>query len=654
MSCDDLSEADTQYFAVVANGEFIKTNDLPTTPEPSDWLDLVDQAAANILTWKFGVILVLSFAACLAVSCACRRWQRNRRHNLLQSKYRRAIVANRGTVPNGRKVRPPSARPQPYTGPLRAPSERPGVPGRLEESWRRPGPGSTSGRSVRSLRSMRSEQSSRGALLTNAGAEVPTGLYSKSTTPPTPPPNETCPECGLRLPDVIQLVKHVETKHGGRAIRKQEAAAALPGGTAAASRTVAARSASPAVASSKDPRRLSPAERKTTSPDVRAVEAKPRARSSGRSGHTSAVRSAAAAGAGVAAKATAVAAAPKTRGKSAAPTSRPRSRSPSHGGSSSKASSQSPGISGSGSGGSGSGRSGSSSSKHGSKSSGGSGRQSGAERGRDALPRVKDASRHGSGKDARRPSPDAANDATPAHDGEPRILRASRRSTPAAAVASQLPATNPDRRRGSPATAAVGRRGDREDRVARSPPPPYAPELGIGGSGSGGSRERSRHSADKGNSSVERRRGGGDGGRKRGSPDARGNSKRPVRENSAKSLTRTTSLDRLSALSSRAISRPSGQANTSADSSGGGRGRIRRMSSTEDMVGQRLTADKLQMLGSGRPADCTPPPPVFSPVTKTPSKPAYSPVARARAGELDEERPVSLRKKFFRQLSGEL
>lgn len=83
---------------------------------------------------------------------------------------------------------------------------------------------------------------------------------------------------------------------------------------------------------------------------------------------------------------------------------------------------------------------------------------------------------------------------------------------------------------------------------------------------------------------------------------------------------------------------------------------IRRVASTEDMVpaGRRLTADRLKMLGSGLATEFTLSPPVFSPVKGSGKEPAYSPVARDRAAELDADRPVSLTRKFFRQLSGEL
>ena len=211
MSCEELSEADSQAFALIANGEFIKTNDLPTAPDPSTWLDLVDQAADTFLTWKFGIILALAVAVCCVISCAFRRCQKNRRQKVLESRYRQAIIQSRGGIQNGRKTRKPLpiSRPQPYPGPLRAPGELM-IAGstRYNESWRRPGPGSISGRSARS----------QGSLLTGSGAMIPRELLS-STTPSTPP-QDMCPECGLQLPDAVQLVSHVETKHGGRATRR--------------------------------------------------------------------------------------------------------------------------------------------------------------------------------------------------------------------------------------------------------------------------------------------------------------------------------------------------------------------------------------------------------------------------------------------------
>lgn len=150
-----------------------------------------------------------------------------------------------------------------------------------------------------------------------------------------------------------------------------------------------------------------------------------------------------------------------------------------------------------------------------------------------------------------------------------------------------------------------------------------------------------------------------------------------MREDSTKSYTRTSSLDRMSALSSRAITHQpargaedddEGAANNTGGDAGKGKGsggvgrgaergkmqsqrRIRRNASTDDHVptARRLTADSLKELGSGLDEVLEVPPPVFSPVKPKGKEPAYSPVAWERAA--DEERPVSMTRKFFRQLS---
>ena len=763
MICDELSDADIQYFAVIANGEFIKTNALPTTPEPSDWLDLVDQAAANILNWKFGALLALGLAACCAVLCACRRCERNRRHVVLQNKYSRSISANRGAVSSGRKHRPAIHRPQPYAFPVRAPGDPSAVgSGRFQESWRRPGPSSEHSR-----RSMRSGHSARGALLTGAGAVVPAGIDSEATTPPTPP-HETCPECGLRLPDVCKLVNHVETHHGGRAIRKKETAGAVEVGTRAGGAKAEAKTGEKAagrrgeslvVASAKDARKASPPhpaergrERGRGSPNARNARAarsssKTRSKSPAptRQAHVSAVRSstAAAVSTAVAVGTMVVTAVPASRRKATAPPAEPPSRSypdpaaaaAAAGASSSatKSRSRSPGNSGSGR--SGSGRSGSSSAKTSSASPGSSDPAAAAPtRGRDALPRLKDISGHGNSKHSRDqdssghgsggssdPLPrvlprvkDRGKSAGGDSDELPRILSrvkdgsghgtskdrknsgsagASRRTSDGGdgAAASKLPATKTDHRQGPRREAAgAGSRGTRAERNGSSPPLENNRNGGSGGSRSRGtsrerggtgsrgtSRERGRPSnAGKGKSSEERGRSRGRS-RQRSHAPALDDLRGLAREDSTRSLARTASLDRMSALSSRALTRlnkGNGEGDAAvgsggAGASGGGKGTaarkkeealsrrgIRRVASTEDMVpaGQRLTADRLKLLGSGLAADFTVPPPVFSPVKGSGKEPAYSPVARDRAAELDEERPLSLTRKFFRQLSGEL
>ncbi|CAN0319743.1 unnamed protein product, partial [Laminaria digitata] len=421
--------------------------------------------------------------------------------------------------------------------------------------------------------------------------------------------------------------------------------------------------------------------------------------------------------------------------------------------SSSKARSNSPGISGSGgSGRSGSGRSGSSSAKTRSASPGSGDPAAAAPvrgtpaRGRAALPRLKDLSGHGSSRHGPARDQDSSGhgrggggiggDPLPRvlprvkdrgrsgggdSDELPRILprvkdgsghgtskdiniSGSAGSSPATATypASQRPGAKTEGRRGGARqeVVAVGSKGTRADRNASSPRLETRRSGDSGGGGSGGargtSRERGRSSADKGKLSEERGRSRGRS-RQRGSPpqQAVDGSRDLVREDSTRSLARTASLDRVSALSSRALTRSNraigndpgaadgdgdvavggggGGIGGARDGSGGGargaaagrereqelyRRGIRRVASTEDMVpvGQRLTADRLRMLGSGLSTEFTKTPPVFSPVKGSgkEKEPAYSPVARDRAAEMDENRPVSLTRKFFRQLSGEL
>lgn len=233
MYCESLSENDVQYFAVVANGEFIATNDPPEEPEPTDWTDWLDSASAIELNWQTGIIALLAAVACCAASCACRRCHREQRKT---AKLRREQFAIAGAIAgrhtgyyNGRKVRPHSlnrlstVRPKPYPGPVRQPSTRGGT-GRFSHSH--------SSRNLDVSNSMRSVFSDRSSLLSGAGAALPIMPIADSTAPSTPP-QEACPECGLLLPDVVQLVAHVETQHGGRAARRQgtagsAAAAAKP------------------------------------------------------------------------------------------------------------------------------------------------------------------------------------------------------------------------------------------------------------------------------------------------------------------------------------------------------------------------------------------------------------------------------------------
>ena len=547
MSCDELSDADSQNFAVIANGEFIKTNPIPATQDPSDWLDLVDHPSGSFFTWKFGAFLALGVVACCAAACAWRRFIRSRRHRLAVSKYRRKITTNRGGAP------PPSHKLQPYDGPVRHPGElNVSGPGRFQESWRRPGPESIGGRS---MRSMRSEQSARGALLTGAGALVP-GQFSEGS-------HEACPECGLRLPDRVQLARHVETRHGGRATHKRKVAAPVPevGHTpnATTGLKVVRATASKKIGNSNGV----PAVTLTPSRDV------PR-----RSG-TPLADALAAASADLRAK--------------------PASISP---------------VSGS-------------------------------------LARG---------------------------EPRPRLLPHKRGGRGGGGGEVEVP-------RESPSTAAGDSVTDKASPISL----PVRVTTGAGAGSVNGGRpptEASERSAALGKPLTNCGDEQGRGREREAAPGCERPGSRLVKEDSARSLTRTSSLDRMSALSSRAIARSTSQKakdenstaeaavvwNVAGGGDGGGGGaheaarakllsrrRIRRSASTEDAVpsAHRLTADGLRALGSGLPENFKLPPSVFSPVKASAKEPAYSPVARERAGELDKERPVSITRKFFRQLAGD-
>lgn len=559
VSCDELSDADSQNFAVIANGEFIKTNAIPTTQDPSDWLNLINQASDNFLTWEFAAFLVLGVIACSAVACACRRFNRSLRHRLKVSKYRREITANRGGA-RGCKVHS-------RAGPVRHPGELNVTgPGRFRESWRRPGAESIGGRSSRS---MRSEQSARGALLTGAGALVPGHLSEE--------PDETCPACGLRLPDVVQMGKHVETQHGGRVTRKRDRAAAeevgqMPRSTAGLKVVEAEVMKTPG------------------SKGASVVKIAPWGDLPPRTGIPDAAASTAA-GADV-----------EVRPLSLPPLSP---------------------LSGS--------------------------------RGlRQYLPQLllykPDGGGAGSGKDPRDSSPAAACDMVTNE-----------------AVPSSLPA------RVTTSTDS-GSGGGGSDSDSDSTPQGEPRELSAGL----GKLSAERHGGESG------RRQRCELEREETTPVPELPTRSIVKEESERSLTRTSSLDRMSALSSRAITRSTrqmaeeenaagnGVGSTAGDGGSGARGaggaanetaraelisrrRIRRSASTEDVVppAHRLTAVRLRALGSGLPENLKLPPSVFSPVKASAKEPAYSPVDRERAGELDKERPVSMTRKFFRQLSRE-
>lgn len=226
VSCGELSEADVQSFALIANGEFIKTNDLPTVPDPDTWLDLVDRATDTLLSWRFGILIGFSVAACCVMICACRRCHRTRRQKLLESRYRQEITRNRSVL-NGSKDQLGNQhrrgyRPQPFSGPVRADGglNATDVGMMYTESWTNPAPGSVGGRSKRSSHT-------HSGTLTGSGTMIPPEHLSRTT--PCTPPQETCPECGLKLPGPVELVAHVETMHGGKATRRKSADKASTG-----------------------------------------------------------------------------------------------------------------------------------------------------------------------------------------------------------------------------------------------------------------------------------------------------------------------------------------------------------------------------------------------------------------------------------------
>lgn len=568
VSCNELSDADTQYFAVIANGEFIKTNVLPTTPTADDWRDLLNQASASIFTLKFGSFMLLGILVCCMISCLCRRCQKNHSHRALHNKHRRKISTNRGGSGNGRKLRP-----QQYHGPSRRYSKEHYEVGSRAflETFRKPGPRSVSGRSVQSGRSGRS---GRGPMLTGGGALLPAELSSEFITAPAPQ-HEICPECGLRLPDVVQLVHHVETQHGGRASRrnavdlteveetKVEAQDKPP--PAELSESVLSKPSKPSSLPSIEKRTRADAD---TVSAPRTLVAHPNP-----SRHASAITEATAVAAAVTVPMVFVIEESKTPDR-------------------------------------------------------GSRQQSTPEEAGSPLPRIlprplPDVSGHGRGRDKSRST--FADSST---------REAGRHATP-------------------------------------PPPPVVAGQILNGSRGTG---KRSRNSAVSGNISPEGSCDRVGRGRERKNRLTHESSRvNLARQESARSLTRTTSLDRISALSSRAVTRLNGRT-AGEDNDGGrkggaaaapkhetpsrtpGRRRIRKTASTEDMVppAQRLTVENLKALGSGLPPDFSLPPPVFSPVKAAAKEPPYSPVARARAAEMDDERPVSLTKKILRQLSGDL
>lgn len=219
VSCATLSESDTQEFALIANGEFIETNDVPDNPDPDDWLDILDSAGDIEITTELVVFVVLGLVLCCTVMCLCRTCREQCHKRSREQRHRDRVAGRKNTTQTtmlGRKVRPRRERPQPCAGPIR---QSTGLnPARYPEAYRR-GPMGVSA----SSRSIGSSQ--RSGRLTGAGAAAPIVEGITDTTAPSTPPQEACPECGLLLADVVQLVDHVQVQHGGRARRQTNAAA---------------------------------------------------------------------------------------------------------------------------------------------------------------------------------------------------------------------------------------------------------------------------------------------------------------------------------------------------------------------------------------------------------------------------------------------
>lgn len=215
---NSLTETDDQEFALVANGEFIKTNALPDPPEPDDWLDLLDGTGNIEITWRTGIAIALGVLVCCGVLCSCRRCQRKRR-KIARERKAMAAIANRRNA-NGRRPRPPGARPQAVRGPVRPSASLPSSS--RYEAWRQ----------VPAAVSRREVSGDTDSTYATAGRGGGDARISSESTAPSTPPQEMCPECGLQLSDVLQLVSHVEKQHGGRADRSKREQGRGNGGAA--------------------------------------------------------------------------------------------------------------------------------------------------------------------------------------------------------------------------------------------------------------------------------------------------------------------------------------------------------------------------------------------------------------------------------------
>ncbi|CAM9651759.1 unnamed protein product, partial [Choristocarpus tenellus] len=221
VSCGDLSETDVQYFAVVANGEFIKTNEPPDPPEPDDWLDLLSDASSIDLSWQLIVAIAVGVVFCCTMSCMCRRCfgdsskraNRQNAHIAYQQSGPYRVRTRGGGTNWGGRSRDPRVPPQPVV----APSHRRVV--QVDNPNRRP---SLSGSEAVAGSQREGTTVPRPQRQDNAERSSPVlvpVVFPPEQTASSAPSGDSCPECGAQFEDVVALVDHVEFRHRGRATR---------------------------------------------------------------------------------------------------------------------------------------------------------------------------------------------------------------------------------------------------------------------------------------------------------------------------------------------------------------------------------------------------------------------------------------------------
>ncbi|CAM9313629.1 unnamed protein product [Discosporangium mesarthrocarpum] len=230
-----LSETDVQYFALVANGEFIKTNAPPDPPEPDDWLDfLSDGAAAIDISWEMAAGIGIAVAMCCALTCACQR-SSHRSGRAHKPNARHAGGPGRGPAQSQghHRGRPQGVRAVTLRGVIQdqTPHRRPDVQslevitGTASRQPGRPAPGPRD----RPNQPMGHPQRGPGGLGQgqrdgHTVATLPMEVRSSDqTASPSPRRGEACPECRARFHNPVALVDHVESKHGGAAIPSSRA-----------------------------------------------------------------------------------------------------------------------------------------------------------------------------------------------------------------------------------------------------------------------------------------------------------------------------------------------------------------------------------------------------------------------------------------------